>query len=53
MELIIKEIINLIEDCENSNPTREADRIRNERKCYEDIKNLVENLKGVDECCKS
>lgn len=49
MELIIKEIINLIEDCENKNPQREADRIRNERKCYEDIKDLLEQLKGVEE----
>jgi len=50
MELIVKEIINLIDDCESKNPAREADRIHNERKCYEDIKNLVEQLKGVQEC---
>ena len=48
MELIVKEIIHMIEDCENDKPTREADRIRSERKCYEDIKNLVEPfMKGV------
>ena len=42
MELILKEIISLIRDCENSSAVREAEKIRNERKCYEDIKKLLE-----------
>lgn len=47
MDLIIKEIIRLIQDCESDNPKREAERIKNERKCYAQIKALVEPLKGV------
>lgn len=49
MELIVKEIIQLIDDCESKKTSREADRIHNERKCYEDIKQLVEQLKGVEQ----
>jgi hypothetical protein len=50
MELILKEIINLVRDCEDSKAYREADKIRQERKCYEDIKAVIEPLihKGVN-----
>lgn len=54
MDLIVREIISLISDAEElKDGKREAEAIRVERKCYEDIKNLVESLKGVTECCKS
>ena len=46
MELMLKEIIHLVEDCEDKKPVREVERIRNERKCYEDIKKLVEPFIG-------
>lgn len=42
MELIVKEIIHLVRDCEANKPVREAEKIRVERKCYEDIKAVVE-----------
>ena len=42
MELMLKEIINLVRDCESQKTSREAERIRNERKTYEDIRKVVE-----------
>lgn len=44
MGLIIKEIQNTINDCENVKKRliREADRIRVERKAYQHIKHLME-----------
>lgn len=46
MELIVKEIIHMVRDCEDKKTFREADRIKNERQCYQDIKNLVEPFMG-------
>lgn len=42
MEIMLKEIIRIVKDCEDTKPIREAERIRQERKCYEDIKGIVE-----------
>ena len=42
MELMLKEIIHLIDECEDKKPLRESERIRYERKAYEDIKRVVE-----------
>lgn len=42
MELMLKEIVKLVKDCEDNKPMREAEKIRQERKCYEDIKAVVE-----------
>jgi hypothetical protein len=42
MELMLKEIINAVSECEANKGIREAERIRQERKCYADIKGLVE-----------
>lgn len=48
MELIVREIIYLITEAEqNKKGKREAESIRIERKCYEDIKKLIAPLKGV------
>jgi len=44
MELMLKEIVNLVKDCEEQKPLREAEKIRQERKCYEDIKAVIEPL---------
>ena len=43
MGLVIKEILQSINDCEERKETmlREADRIHEERKCYEHIKHLL------------
>lgn len=43
MGLVIKEILQSINDCEKHKETmlREADRIHEERKCYEHIKHLL------------
>lgn len=48
MELMLKEIIHLVRDCENEKPLREVDRIRKERKCYEDIKAVIEPFMRKD-----
>ena len=48
MELMLKEIIHLVRDCESEKTLREVDRIRKERKCYEDIKAVIEPLMGKD-----
>ena len=48
MELMLKEIVNLVKDCEDQKPLREAEKIRQERKCYEDIKAIVEPFMGKE-----
>ena len=48
MELMLKEIIHLVRDCEDKKPLRETEKIRNERKCYEDIKAVIEPFMGKD-----
>lgn len=48
MELMLKEIIHLVRDCEENKPLRESDRMRNERKCYEDIKAVIEPFMGKE-----
>lgn len=42
MELMLKEIIHLVNDCENNKGIRVADNIRQERECYTRIKEVVE-----------
>lgn len=42
MELILKEIIHLVNDCEENKGMREADRVKQERECYTKIKEVVE-----------
>ena len=44
----MKEIIHLVRDCENEKPLREVDRIHNERKCYRDIKAVIEPFMSKD-----
>lgn len=41
MSLILKEIENIIRDCESKKSIREAERIREERKAYKQIKDLM------------
>lgn len=48
MDLMLKEIIHLVRDCESEKSVREVDRIRKERKCYEDIKMVIEPFMGKD-----
>ena len=48
MELMLKEIVKLVKDCENNKPLREAEKIRQERKCYEDIKGIIELFVGKE-----
>lgn len=49
MELIIKEIAALIDDAESSKADvlREAEQIQIERKAYEDIKGLINEVKEL------
>ena len=49
MEIMLKEIISLIKDCEKGKPLREAEKIRMERQCYEDIKAVIEPLMSKEE----
>lgn len=51
MELMLKEIVNLVKDCEDKKPLRECEKIRNERKCYEDIKAVVEPFMSKEIIC--
>ena len=49
MELMLKEIVRLVRDCEDDKPLREAEKIKKERQCYEDIKAVVEPFIGKQE----
>lgn len=50
MDLAMKEIILLVRDCEMNKGTREAERIRQERECYRNIRDVVEPfLQGKEE----
>ena len=49
MELMLKEIVKLVKDCEENKPIREAEKIKQERQCYEDIKAVVEPFMGKQE----
>lgn len=42
MNLVLNEIVHLVRECEEKETLREVERIRNERKCYEDIKAVLE-----------
>ena len=46
MNLIIKEILSLIKDCESNKGLREAEKIRAERECYRKIKELLYVVEG-------